>query len=112
MFKKRKLIKLKENIFNQNGGILLQQQLSKQSESCDATKIFNKKELKKSLIKLKENIFNQNGGILLQQQLSKQSGSCDTTKIFNKKNSRSRPTTLMRKESLVEEATEPYTKDT
>ncbi|KAK0587338.1 hypothetical protein LWI29_021201 [Acer saccharum] len=48
MFKKRRLIKLKEFFFQQNGGILLQQQLSKQSGSCDTTKIFGEKELKKA----------------------------------------------------------------
>ncbi|KAK4842860.1 hypothetical protein QYF36_000914 [Acer negundo] len=48
MFKKRRLIKLKEFFFQQNGGFLLQQQLSKQSGSCDTTKIFVEKELKKA----------------------------------------------------------------
>ncbi|KAK3207135.1 hypothetical protein Dsin_021181 [Dipteronia sinensis] len=47
-FKKRKLIQLEEIFFNQNGGILLQQQLSKQSGPCDTTKIFSEKKLKKA----------------------------------------------------------------
>ncbi|KAK3218132.1 hypothetical protein Dsin_012102 [Dipteronia sinensis] len=46
MFKKRRLIKLKEKFFQQNGGFLLQQQLSKRSGTCDTARIFNVEELK------------------------------------------------------------------
>ncbi|KAK0597115.1 hypothetical protein LWI29_021965 [Acer saccharum] len=47
MFQKRRLIKLKEKFFQQNGGHLLQQQLSKRSGTCDTARIFNAEELKK-----------------------------------------------------------------
>ena len=46
--KKRKLIRLKEKFFQQNGGLLLKQQLSNHQESVKATKIFTTEELKKA----------------------------------------------------------------
>ena len=47
--KKRKLIKLKEKFFEQNGGIMLQQRLSNhRSGSLDTTKIFTLDELNKA----------------------------------------------------------------
>ncbi|KAK0600164.1 hypothetical protein LWI29_012371 [Acer saccharum] len=48
MLKKRRLIKLKEKFFQQNGGFLLQQQLSKRSGTCDTARIFSAEELKKA----------------------------------------------------------------
>ncbi|KAF8406764.1 hypothetical protein HHK36_008856 [Tetracentron sinense] len=45
---KRKLIKLKEKFFKQNGGLLLQQQLSKHERIVETTKIFTAEELKKA----------------------------------------------------------------
>ncbi|KAI9185785.1 hypothetical protein LWI28_010617 [Acer negundo] len=48
MMKKRRLIKLKEKFFQQNGGFLLQQQLSKQSGTCGTARIFNAEELRKA----------------------------------------------------------------
>jgi len=46
--KKRKLIQLKESFFRQNGGLILEQQLSKQQGSKDTAKIFTTDELKKA----------------------------------------------------------------
>ncbi|KAF3962944.1 hypothetical protein CMV_012610 [Castanea mollissima] len=46
--KKRKLIKLKEKFFQQNGGLLLKQQLSNHQKSMETTKIFTTEELKKA----------------------------------------------------------------
>lgn len=46
--KRRKLIKLKEKFFQQNGGLLLKQQLSNHQMSVETTKIFTTEELKKA----------------------------------------------------------------
>jgi serine/threonine protein kinase len=46
--KKRKLIRLKESFFRQNGGLILKQQLSKQQGSKETAKIFTADELKKA----------------------------------------------------------------
>ena len=46
--KKRKLIKLREKFFQQNGGLLLQQQLSNHRGSVETAKIFSAEELKKA----------------------------------------------------------------
>ncbi|XP_065618011.1 putative wall-associated receptor kinase-like 16 [Quercus suber] len=46
--KKRKFIKLKEKFFQQNGGLLLKQQLSNHQNSIETTKIFTTEELKKA----------------------------------------------------------------
>ncbi|XP_030935431.1 putative wall-associated receptor kinase-like 16 [Quercus lobata] len=46
--KKRKIIKLKEKFFQQNGGLLLKQQLSSHQKSIETTKIFTTEELKKA----------------------------------------------------------------
>ena len=46
--KKRKFIKLKEKFFQQNGGLLLKQQLSNHQKSIETTKIFTTEELKKA----------------------------------------------------------------
>nr|POF18796.1 wall-associated receptor kinase 1 [Quercus suber] len=46
--KKRKFIKLKEKFFQQNGGLLLKQQLSNRQKSIETTKIFTAEELKKA----------------------------------------------------------------
>ncbi|XP_031273745.1 putative wall-associated receptor kinase-like 16 [Pistacia vera] len=48
VLKNRKLIKLKEKFFQQNGGFLLQQQLSKRSGSSETAKIFTAEDLKKA----------------------------------------------------------------
>ncbi|MED6221671.1 hypothetical protein PIB30_057058, partial [Stylosanthes scabra] len=46
--RKRKLNKLKEQFFQQNGGLLLQQKIAKHRGSIQTTKIFSIKELKKA----------------------------------------------------------------
>uniref|UniRef100_A0A2N9GD46 Protein kinase domain-containing protein n=1 Tax=Fagus sylvatica TaxID=28930 RepID=A0A2N9GD46_FAGSY len=46
--KRRKLMQLKEKFFQQNGGILLQQQLSNHRGSVETAKIFSAEELKKA----------------------------------------------------------------
>ena len=46
--KKRKIIKLKEKFFQQNGGLLLKQQLSNHQKSIETAKIFTIEELKKA----------------------------------------------------------------
>lgn len=43
--KKRKLIKLKEQYFQQNGGLLLQQQIVRHGESTETAKLFSVEEL-------------------------------------------------------------------
>ncbi|PIN19869.1 Serine/threonine protein kinase [Handroanthus impetiginosus] len=45
---KRKLIKLQQKFFQQNGGLLLKQQLSSEEGPMDSTKIFRAKELEKA----------------------------------------------------------------
>ncbi|KAL5576208.1 hypothetical protein UlMin_017907 [Ulmus minor] len=46
--KKRKLIQMKEKLFQQNGGLILQQQLFHQRGSAETAKIFTAEELKKA----------------------------------------------------------------
>ena len=46
--KKRKIIKLKEKFFQQNGGLLLKQKISNHQKSIETTKIFTTEELKKA----------------------------------------------------------------
>ena len=46
--KQRNLIKVKEKFFKQNGGFILQRQLSRQENSTKTAKIFTTKELKKA----------------------------------------------------------------
>ncbi|XP_060675547.1 wall-associated receptor kinase 5-like [Ziziphus jujuba] len=46
--KKRKMLKLKEKFFEQNGGLMLQQHLSSGSQSQETTKIFSAEELKRA----------------------------------------------------------------
>ena len=46
--KKRKLIKLKEKFFQQNGGLLLQQQLYNGKLSAETAKLFSADELSKA----------------------------------------------------------------
>ncbi|CAL5203933.1 unnamed protein product [Lathyrus oleraceus] len=60
--KKIKLIKLKEQFFQQNGGLLLQQQLVKYGGSTETTKIFTAEELNKATNNFdEENIVGQGG---------------------------------------------------
>ena len=60
--KRRKLIKLKEKFFKQNGGFLLQQQLSKNNGSIETTQIFTAEELKKATNNYHENRILGQGG--------------------------------------------------
>ncbi|KAL4596091.1 hypothetical protein ACB092_12G139500 [Castanea dentata] len=60
--KRRKLIKLKEKFFKQNGGFLLQQQLSKHNGSIETTQIFTEEELKKATNNYHENRILGQGG--------------------------------------------------
>ncbi|KAM7478192.1 hypothetical protein LguiA_026405 [Lonicera macranthoides] len=46
--KRRKIIRLKEKFFNQNGGSLLKQQISSNEGSLESTKVFTVEELKKA----------------------------------------------------------------
>ncbi|PSS31666.1 Wall-associated receptor kinase [Actinidia chinensis var. chinensis] len=46
--KKRKLVRLKEKFFRQNGGLMLKQQLSQREGSSETAKIFTMEELKKA----------------------------------------------------------------
>ncbi|KAK0594584.1 hypothetical protein LWI29_036722 [Acer saccharum] len=48
ILRNRRLIKLKEKFFQQNGGFLLQTQLSKRNGTCDTARIFGAEELKKA----------------------------------------------------------------
>ena len=60
--KRRKLIKLKEKFFKQNGGFLLQQQLSKHNGSIETTQIFAAEELEKATNNYHENRILGQGG--------------------------------------------------
>ncbi|KAG7944768.1 hypothetical protein I3843_15G120100 [Carya illinoinensis] len=46
--KRRKLVRLKEKFFQQNGGLMLQRQISNRGRSMETTKIFSADELKKA----------------------------------------------------------------
>ena len=48
LIKNRRLVKLKEQIFQQNGGLILQQLLSSKEGSRETTKIYTAKELNKA----------------------------------------------------------------
>jgi serine/threonine protein kinase len=48
VLKRRKYMKLKEKLFQQNGGLLLKHQLSNHQNSFEKTKIFTAEELKKA----------------------------------------------------------------
>ena len=60
--KQRKLIKLKEKFFTQNGSIILQQQLFGQENSIETDKIFTTKELKKATNNYDETLIIGRGG--------------------------------------------------
>ncbi|KAF3451040.1 hypothetical protein FNV43_RR07129 [Rhamnella rubrinervis] len=61
-FKKRKLIKLKEKFFQQNGGLILQQQLSQQKDSNKMAQIFTEQELRKATHNYDESTIIGKGG--------------------------------------------------
>jgi serine/threonine protein kinase len=62
ILKKRKLIKLKESFFRQNGGLILEQQLNKQQGSRETAKIFTVEELKKATNNYEESRIIGRGG--------------------------------------------------
>ncbi|XP_075646905.1 wall-associated receptor kinase 1-like [Castanea sativa] len=58
----RKLMKLKQSFFQQNGGLILQQQLSRQDNSTNVVKIFTTEELEKATNNYDENLIIGRGG--------------------------------------------------
>ncbi|CBI18949.3 unnamed protein product, partial [Vitis vinifera] len=60
--KKRKFIKLKEKFFQQNGGLMLQQQLHGREGSSESVKIFTAEELEKATNKYDEDTIIGRGG--------------------------------------------------
>ncbi|XP_075647133.1 wall-associated receptor kinase 2-like [Castanea sativa] len=60
--KERQLIKVKQRFFEQNGGLILQQKLSKQENSAEKTKIFTMKELRKATNNYDETLIIGRGG--------------------------------------------------
>ncbi|KAF8404142.1 hypothetical protein HHK36_009022 [Tetracentron sinense] len=60
--KRKKNIKLKQKFFKQNGGLLLQQQMSSNEGSVEKTKIFTAKELEKATDNYNENRILGQGG--------------------------------------------------
>ncbi|KAG2665845.1 hypothetical protein I3760_15G026700 [Carya illinoinensis] len=62
IIKQRKMIKLRERFFRQNGGALLSQQLSSQENSVETAKIFSAEELKKATNNYHENLIIGQGG--------------------------------------------------
>ncbi|KAF5467879.1 hypothetical protein F2P56_012089 [Juglans regia] len=62
IIKQRKLIKLRERFFRQNGGVILSQQLSGQENSVQIAKIFSAEELKKATNNYHENSIIGEGG--------------------------------------------------
>ncbi|RDX65315.1 Wall-associated receptor kinase 2, partial [Mucuna pruriens] len=61
IYQKRKVIKLKEKFFKQNGGIILKQHLSRE-DSSQSTTIFTAEELKKATNDFDENLIIGKGG--------------------------------------------------
>nr|KYP57100.1 Wall-associated receptor kinase 2 [Cajanus cajan] len=62
IYQKRKVLKLKEKFFQQNGGIILKQQLSTRKDSTQSTTIFSVEELKKATNYFDENLIIGKGG--------------------------------------------------
>ncbi|XP_050279217.1 putative wall-associated receptor kinase-like 16 isoform X3 [Quercus robur] len=62
MVKQRKLIKLRQRFFEQNGGLILQQKLSKPENSTATAKIFTTEELKKATNNYDETLIIGRGG--------------------------------------------------
>nr|POE55804.1 wall-associated receptor kinase 3 [Quercus suber] len=58
----RKLMKIKQRFFQQNGGLILQQQLSRQDNSTNVVKIFTTEELEKATNNYDENLIIGRGG--------------------------------------------------
>ncbi|KAF5467864.1 hypothetical protein F2P56_012076 [Juglans regia] len=62
IIKQRKLIKLRERFFRQNGGVILRQQLSSQENSVATARLFSAKELKNATNNYHENLIIGEGG--------------------------------------------------
>jgi len=62
IYEKRKVFKLKQKFFQQNGGIILRQQLSTREDSSHTTTIFNAEELKKATNNFDESLIIGKGG--------------------------------------------------
>jgi len=62
MHQKRKLLKLKEKFFQQNGGIILRQKLSARGDSSQSATIFSAEELKKATNNFDESLIIGKGG--------------------------------------------------
>ena len=60
--KQRKLIKLKQRFFEQNGGLILQQKLSREEYLVETTKIFTMEELKRVTNNYDETLIIGRGG--------------------------------------------------
>ena len=60
--KQRKLIKLKQRFFEQNGGLILQQKLSREENLVETTKIFTMEELKRVTNNYDETLIIGRGG--------------------------------------------------
>ena len=60
--KQRKLIKLKQRFFEQNGGLILQQKLSREENLVETTKIFTIEELKRATNNYDETLIIGRGG--------------------------------------------------
>jgi hypothetical protein len=61
-YQKRKLIKLKQKFFQQNGGSILLQQLSTGEDSSQSAHIFTEEELKKATKNYDESLIIGRGG--------------------------------------------------
>ena len=61
-YQKRKLIKLKQNFFQKNGGSILLQQLSTREDTSQSAQIFTEEELKKATKNYDENLIIGRGG--------------------------------------------------
>ncbi|KAK7385116.1 hypothetical protein VNO78_30827 [Psophocarpus tetragonolobus] len=62
IYQKRKLLKLKEKFFKQNGGMILKQQLFNREESSQSTTIFTTEQLKKATNNFDMNLIIGKGG--------------------------------------------------
>ncbi|KAL2318391.1 hypothetical protein Fmac_032267 [Flemingia macrophylla] len=62
IYQKRKLVKLREKYFKQNGGSILLQQLSTRENSSQMTQIFSEEELKKATNNFDESLIIGSGG--------------------------------------------------
>ncbi|KAK7385112.1 hypothetical protein VNO78_30823 [Psophocarpus tetragonolobus] len=62
MYQKRKVLKLKEKFFTQNGGMILKQQLYGREDSSQSTTIFSAEQLKKATNNFDENLIIGKGG--------------------------------------------------